>query len=41
LGFDAKNFILAPQTTAFDFIGVTGGPAGWPGPVLRIFSLFL
>jgi hypothetical protein len=27
LGFDPKGFIEAPQAAAFDFIGVTGGPA--------------
>ena len=41
LGFDPKGFIEAPQMAAFDFIGVTGGPAGWPGPLLRVFPLLL
>jgi hypothetical protein len=41
LGFDPKGFIEAPQAAAFDFIGVTGGPACRPGLFLHIFPWFL
>jgi hypothetical protein len=36
LGFDPDWFVDATQAAAFDFIGVTGKPAGWQGPSLRL-----
>jgi hypothetical protein len=40
-GFDLDGFIEAPQTAAFDFIGVTRGPAGRPGLFVYIFPWLL
>jgi hypothetical protein len=36
LGFNPDWFVDATQAATFDFIGVTGKPAGWQGPSLRI-----